>query len=99
MFSFLLFQFFFTKVLFIYEDYHDWSQRLLSAIIQKPMENSFWVFVKGIMLTFDQPTKNVSSLQCPIYTQDNEHLMKHMYVIRNQIKKQEHFRNLEKQET
>lgn len=51
------------------------------------------------MITSDQPKKNSSSLQCPIYTQDNEHLMKHMYVISNQIHKQEHYRNLERQET
>ncbi len=38
---------------------YDWTQSLCSAIIQKPMEKSYWLFVEGtsFMLTADPPTE------------------------------------------
>ncbi len=37
---------------------YDWTQSLFFAIIQKPMEKSYWIFVKrtSFMLTADPPT-------------------------------------------
>ncbi len=38
---------------------YDWTQSLFFAILQKPMEKSYGVFVEGtsFMLTADPPTK------------------------------------------
>ncbi len=38
---------------------YGWTQSLFCAIIQKPMEKSYWLFVQGtsFMLTADPPTK------------------------------------------
>ncbi len=39
---------------------YDWTQSLCFAIIQKPMEKSYWIFVEeSFMLTADPPTKHI----------------------------------------
>ncbi len=40
---------------------YGWTQSLFFAIIQKPMEKSYWLFVEGtsFMLTADPPTESL----------------------------------------